>query len=97
VVPAFYNPTLSADRRGTAFSQERKRSHLVHQNPQLIQARHAPAEVAPNEMGEVLVTVVQTRFVTGGETPQSALWISVVEVRWDVPARHSKKEIPRKT
>src|SRR5215471_216841 len=97
VVPAFYAPTQNDDRSRTALSRGRKRSHPGRHNPELIQARHTPAEIVPSDMAEVLVTVVQTQFVTGGQTPQSGLWqISVVEVRWDVPAHHSKKETPRK-
>jgi hypothetical protein len=97
-VPAFYTPTQSDQRNRMAFSRVRKRSQPAPQNHGLVQARHVPAETAPNEIHEVFVTVVQTQFVTAGQTRHAGLWqISVVEVRWDAPAHHAKKEIPRKT
>jgi beta-lactamase regulating signal transducer with metallopeptidase domain len=96
MVPALYRSMRSDQQSRAAFSQKQKRS--VRQNPRPIQAQYTPSESAPSERGEVLVTVVETQFVTSGQTAGAALWqISVVEVRWIVPEHHAKKEIPRKT
>src|SRR5262249_44552004 len=93
-------PTVYRSRRGSkqstpSTSYEPKRVPYDGRNPELIRAYYAPSETAAD--GQMLVTVVETRFVTGG-LAAGALWqVSVVEVRWIVPANHSKKETPRKT
>jgi beta-lactamase regulating signal transducer with metallopeptidase domain len=95
MVPALYQPT--ARERTTAPVHSRKRPQPKQQRRDLMQAQFVPDETAPNAPGETLITVVETRYMAGGQTP-GALWqISVVEVHWIVPASHAKKEIPRKT
>lgn len=98
MVPAIYRPMQSDKQSTRAFPQERKRAPHMRKNPEPIQAQYTPSETAPSERGEVLFAVVETQFVTSGQTAGAALWqISVVEVRWIVPKHHAKKEIPRKT
>jgi len=92
MVPALYQPKQMEPAAAPSHVQKR-----VAPPHRLIQARYVTPEAVPAAPGETLITVVETRYVTGGQSA-GALWqISVVEVRWVVPANHTKKEVPRKT
>jgi beta-lactamase regulating signal transducer with metallopeptidase domain len=94
VVSTLYRPAPKEIGRAPSFSQPHKRSSRGPQRLELMEARYTSLEPTSNAPGETLITVVETRYVTGSQAASGLLQISVVEVRWIVPA---KKQIPRKT
>jgi beta-lactamase regulating signal transducer with metallopeptidase domain len=94
MVPALYQPTRGNNR--TAHSQGRKRP-VGTQRQDPTKAWYMTSETTSNAPGGALITVIETRYVTGGQAAGAVWQISVVEVQWLVPANHAKKEIPRKT
>src|SRR5262249_41884740 len=78
-VPAVYSPKRD-DKRGTgAVSQGRKPAPRETRNPDLIRAQYALSEPASDEATPMLVTLVETRFVTGGPAATTLWQVSVIE------------------
>lgn len=103
IIPALYGPIQAENRNAASSSPQQnsgsraRKSGSQLRRPELLQAQFMPSETAPDAPGEMLITVVETQWVTGGQT-SGALWqVSVVQVRWVARANHAKKEIPRKT
>ncbi|HMF89304.1 MAG TPA: M56 family metallopeptidase, partial [Candidatus Angelobacter sp.] len=78
-VPAVYSPRRADKRSTQTVSQGRKPAPRETRNPDLIRARYALSEPASDEATPMLVTLVETRFVTGGPAATTLWQVSVIE------------------